>query len=110
MDPPDNDGSLMSLYSLCYYLSSPISFFCQNSFYQIKFQFIFFSFTDDTICSHDALNTVKQNPALAADYSTVAFLLKILANPGLLFVYCHPFLIPTSIIQIEKSVDDVLGI
>ena len=26
-------------------------------------------------------------------------------NPGLFFVYFHLFLIPTSIIQIEKSID-----
>ena len=41
--------------------------------------------------------------------------LKIIwSNPGLFFVYFRPFLIPTSItisiIQIEKSVDGVLGI
>ena len=32
------------------------------------------------------------------------------ANPGLFFVYFRPFLITISIIQIEKSVDGVLGI
>ena len=31
-------------------------------------------------------------------------------NPGLLFVYFCPFLITFSIIQIEKSIDRVLGI
>ena len=41
-------------------------------------------------------------------------IVKISTNPGLFFVYICPFLIPTSItisiIQIEKSVDGVLGI
>ena len=34
----------------------------------------------------------------------------IWANPGLYFVYFRPFLITISILQIEKSVDGVLGI
>ena len=34
----------------------------------------------------------------------------IWANPGLYFVYFRPFLITISILQIEKSIDGVLGI
>ena len=37
------------------------------------------------------------------------FFLKKWANPGLFFVYFHSFLITISI-QIEKSIDGVLGI
>ena len=33
-----------------------------------------------------------------------------MGHPGLFFVYFRPFLITISIIQIEKSVDGVLGI
>ena len=32
------------------------------------------------------------------------------ANPGLFVLYSRPFLITISLIQIEKSVDGVLGI
>ena len=33
-----------------------------------------------------------------------------MGNPGLFFVYFRPFLITILIIQIEKSIDGVLGI
>ena len=39
----------------------------------------------------------------------IGHFLKKWANPGLFFVYFHPFIITISIIQIEKSVDGVLG-
>ena len=41
---------------------------------------------------------------------TLKLFIKKWANPGLFFVYFHYFLITVSIIQIEKSLDGVLGI
>ena len=38
------------------------------------------------------------------------FFKKILANPGLFFVYLRPFLVPISTIEMEKIIDGVLGI